>query len=128
MVLRNLVLILQVNVYVERKSLAHSLNDTKTAIEELNKLASAVVLIVIIIVWLLLMGLLTTQILVFISSQLLLVVFMFGNTARTVFEAIIFVFVMHPFDVGDRCVVDGVQVTFSAQKCFDSIRKHTHLI
>ncbi|KAL0372215.1 UNVERIFIED_CONTAM: Mechanosensitive ion channel protein 10 [Sesamum calycinum] len=28
----------------------------------------------------------------------------------TIFEAIIFVFVMHPFDVGDRCVVDGVQV------------------
>jgi small-conductance mechanosensitive channel len=91
-----------VNVYLERKSLAHSLNDTKTAIEELNKIASVIVLM---------MGFLTTQILVFISSQLLLVAFMFGNSAKTMFEAIIFVFVMHPFDVGDRCVVDGVQVT-----------------
>ncbi|XP_050382244.1 mechanosensitive ion channel protein 10-like [Argentina anserina] len=99
-----------VNVYNERKALAHSLTDTKTAIEELNRLGSAVVLIVILVVWLLLMGFLTTNILVFISSQLLLVVFVFGNTAKTVFEAIIFVFVMHPFDVGDRCVVDGVQL------------------
>ncbi|KAK8348552.1 hypothetical protein V6Z12_A06G087900 [Gossypium hirsutum] len=99
-----------VNVYLERKSLAHSLNDTKTAIEELNKLVSVVVIVVTIIVWLLLMGFLTTQILVFISSQLLLVAFMFGNTAKTVFEAIIFVFVMHPFDVGDRCVIDGIQM------------------
>ncbi|KAL6226755.1 hypothetical protein ACLB2K_000716 [Fragaria x ananassa] len=99
-----------VNVYNERKSLAHSLTDTKTAIEELNRLGSALVLVVILIVWLLLMGFLTTNILVFISSQLLLVVFVFGNTAKTVFEAIIFVFVMHPFDVGDRCVVDGVQL------------------
>ncbi|XWS70074.1 hypothetical protein CRYUN_Cryun03dG0017800 [Craigia yunnanensis] len=99
-----------VNVYLERKFLAHSLNDTKTAIEELNKLTSVVLLVVIIIVWLLIMGFLTTQILVFISSQLLLVAFMFGNTAKTVFEAIIFVFVMHPFDVGDRCVIDGVQM------------------
>lgn len=99
------------NVYLERKSLAHSLNDTKTAVEELNKLASVIVLIVSLIVGLLMMGFLTTQILVFISSQLLLVVFMFGNSAKTAFEAIIFVFVMHPFDVGDRCVVDGVQVT-----------------
>ncbi|KAG8367180.1 hypothetical protein BUALT_Bualt16G0045800 [Buddleja alternifolia] len=41
---------------------------------------------------------------------LLLVVFMFGNTAKMVFEAIIFVFITHPFDVGDRCVVDGVQM------------------
>ena len=98
------------NVYVERKSLAHSLNDTKTAIEELYRLSSVAVAVVILIVWLILMGFLTTQVLVFISSQLLLVVFVFGNTAKTVFEAIIFVFVMHPFDVGDRCVVDGVQV------------------
>ena len=70
-----------------------------------------IVLVVVIIVCLILMGFLTTQILVFISSQLLLVVFMFDNTAKTGFEAIIFVFVMHPFDVGDRCVVDGVQAT-----------------
>ncbi|KAI4380788.1 hypothetical protein MLD38_006936 [Melastoma candidum] len=99
-----------VNVYLERKSLAHSLNDTKTAIEELNKLSSAILLVVIIVIWLLLMGFMTTKVLVFISSQLLLVVFMFGNTAKMVFEAIIFVFVMHPFDVGDRCVIDGVQM------------------
>ncbi|XP_056166960.1 mechanosensitive ion channel protein 10-like [Syzygium oleosum] len=99
-----------VSVYLERKSLAYSLNDTKTAIEELNRLASAVLLVVIIIVSLLMMGVLTTQVLVFISSQLLLVAFMFGNSVKTVFEAIIFVFVMHPFDVGDRCVIDGVQM------------------
>ena len=99
------------NAYLERKSLAHSLNDTKTAIEELNKIGSCVVLIVIIIVWLLLMGFATTKVLIFISSQLLLVAFMFGNTSKTLFEAIVFVFVMHPFDVGDRCVIDGVQVS-----------------
>ncbi|KAK4401250.1 Mechanosensitive ion channel protein 10 [Sesamum angolense] len=55
-------------------------------------------------------GIATTKVLVFLSSQLVLAVFMFGNTCKTIFEAIIFVFVMHPFDVGDRCVVDGVQV------------------
>lgn len=106
---------LQVKVYLGRRSLVHSLNDTKTAVDDLNMLASVLVLIVIIIVWLLIMGFLTTQVLVFISSQLLLVVFMFGNTAKTVFEAIIFVFVMHPYDVGDRCVIDGVQVVFNSE-------------
>ncbi|CAN0841523.1 Mechanosensitive ion channel protein 10 [Linum grandiflorum] len=100
-----------VKVYKERKSLAHSLNDTKTAIEELNKLVSVILILVSIVVWLLVMGFLSTQVLVFISSQFLLAAFMFGNTAKTVFEAIVFVFVMHPFDVGDRCVVDGIQMT-----------------
>lgn len=99
-----------VNAYLERKSLAHSLNDTKTAVEELNKMASVFVAMVIVIVWNLMMGFLTTKVLVLISSQLLLVVFMFGNSAKTVFEAIIFVFIMHPYDVGDRCVIDGVQM------------------
>ncbi|KAK6115183.1 hypothetical protein DH2020_007452 [Rehmannia glutinosa] len=32
------------------------------------------------------------------------------NTCKTTFEAIIFLFVMHPFDVGDRVEVDGVQM------------------
>ncbi|KAL0324122.1 UNVERIFIED_CONTAM: Mechanosensitive ion channel protein 10 [Sesamum calycinum] len=32
------------------------------------------------------------------------------NMCKTVFESIVFVFVMHPFDIGDRCVIDGVQL------------------
>lgn len=103
---------MQVKAYLDRKSLALSLNDTKTAVKQLHKLASVVVVILIVIVTLLLLGFATTKVLVFISSQLLLVGFMFGNTCKTIFESIIFVFVMHPFDVGDRCVVDGVQVIF----------------
>ncbi|XP_043698097.1 mechanosensitive ion channel protein 10-like [Telopea speciosissima] len=99
-----------VKVFLERKSLAHSLNDTKTAVKQLNTLVSCIVLVVIIIIWLILMGIATTKLLLFISSQLLVVVFVFGNTSKTVFEAVIFVFVMHPFDVGDRCVIDGVQM------------------
>lgn len=43
-------------------------------------------------------------------SQVLVMIFIFGNTLKTTFEAIIFLFVMHPFDVGDRCLIDGVQV------------------
>ncbi|KAI6679707.1 hypothetical protein NL676_033588 [Syzygium grande] len=96
-----------VDVYRERKSLTRALKDAKTAIEELNNLASAALLVVVIILWLLLTGLLTTQMLIFISSQLLLFVFIFGDSAKDLFRAIVFVFVMHPFDVSDHCVVDG---------------------
>ncbi|GER32083.1 mechanosensitive ion channel protein 10 [Striga asiatica] len=99
-----------VKVYNGRKALAHALNDTKTAVKQLNKLVTVLLIIIIVVVWLLLTGIATTKVLVFLSSQLVLAVFMFGNTCKTIFEAIIFVFVMHPFDVGDRCVVDGVQM------------------
>ncbi|KAF8380781.1 hypothetical protein HHK36_028275 [Tetracentron sinense] len=99
-----------VRAYIERKSLGHSLNDTKTAVQQLHKLASAIVIVIIIVVSLLVMGLATTKVILVVTSQLLLVGFMFQNTCKTMFESIIFVFVMHPFDVGDRCVVDGVQM------------------
>lgn len=57
------------------------------------------------------MGIATTEVLLFISSQFLLAVISFGATAKSTLEAVIFVFVKYPFDVGDRCIVDGVQVT-----------------
>ncbi|KAM7517510.1 hypothetical protein LguiB_016472 [Lonicera macranthoides] len=53
-----------IKVYHERKYLAHSLDDAKTAIEELNKIVTGIISVVIIIVWLLLMGFATTQMVV----------------------------------------------------------------
>ncbi|URE40998.1 Late embryogenesis abundant protein [Musa troglodytarum] len=44
------------------------------------------------------------------KTALLLAAFVFGNTLKMIFEAIIFLFLMHPFDVGDRCEVEGVQM------------------
>ncbi|KAF3447574.1 hypothetical protein FNV43_RR12761 [Rhamnella rubrinervis] len=99
-----------VHAYIERKALAHSLNDTKTAVQQLHKLASAIVVVIITVVTLLVMGLATTKVIFVVTSQLLLVGFMFQNMCKTMFESIIFVFVMHPFDVGDRCVIDNVQM------------------
>ena len=87
-----------------------SLTDTKTAVDELHTLLNVLVAILTLIIWLIILKVPITHFLVFTSSQLVLVVFMFGNTCKTVFETIIFLFVIHPFDVGDRCEVDGVMV------------------
>ncbi|KAF2287162.1 hypothetical protein GH714_038519 [Hevea brasiliensis] len=100
----------QVDIYKDHDSLNNTLQHSKTAIDELNMIASVIVLIVVAVVWLLVMEVLSTKLLLFMSSQLLLVVFMFGNTVKNVFEAVIFVFVVHAFDVGDRCVIDGMVV------------------
>lgn len=101
---------MQIKVYKGRQALAHALNDTKTAVKQLNKLVTAILVVVSVVIWLLLMEIATTKVLVVLSSQLVVAAFIFGNTCKQIFEAIIFVFVMHPFDVGDRCVVDGTPV------------------
>lgn len=102
------------NAFRERRALALSLNDTKTAVNKLHHMLNVLVGVIILVVWLLILKVATTHFLVFMSSQVLLVVFMFGNTAKTTFEAIIFLFVMHPFDVGDRVEIDGVHVRNSS--------------
>ena len=100
----------QVNAFRERRALALTLNDTKTAVNKLHQMVNVVVFIIVLIISLLILGIATKQFMTYLSSQLLLVVFIFGNTCKNIFEAIIFVFVMHPFDVGDRCEIDGVEV------------------
>ncbi|XP_058002341.1 mechanosensitive ion channel protein 10-like [Hevea brasiliensis] len=111
----------KVDVYIQRDSLNRTLKYTKTAIDELNMIASIIALVAIFIVWLIFMEILTTKMLVFVMTQLAFLAFMFGNTAKTVFEAIIFVFVMHPFDVGDRCVVDGEQMVVEEMSIFTTV-------
>ncbi|TYH21634.1 hypothetical protein ES288_A04G060800v1 [Gossypium darwinii] len=99
-----------VNAFRERRALALTLNDTKTAVNKLHRMVNVLVGIIILVIWLLILEIASSKVLVFISSQLLLVAFIFGNTCKTIFEAIIFLFVMHPFDVGDRCEIDGIQM------------------
>ncbi|CAA6656038.1 unnamed protein product [Spirodela intermedia] len=89
-----------INAFRERRALSLTLNDTKTAVKRLHQMVNVVMAVVIFVLWLLIMDLATVHLLVLVSSQLLLMVF----------EALIFLFGMHPFDVGDRCEVDGVQM------------------
>lgn len=98
------------NAFIERRALALTLNDTKTAVDKLHQMVNVLVGLIILVVFLVILEIATSKFLLYISSQIVVVAFIFGNTCKTIFEAIIFVFVMHPFDVGDRCEIDGIQV------------------
>ncbi|XP_030445428.2 mechanosensitive ion channel protein 6-like [Syzygium oleosum] len=99
-----------VNAFRERRALALSLNDIKTAVDKLHKMLNVVIAFIIVIICLAILQVDVTHFLIVISSQLLVMAFVFGNTCKTIFEAIVYLFVIHPFDVGDRCEVDGVQM------------------
>ncbi|RAL48678.1 hypothetical protein DM860_000998 [Cuscuta australis] len=99
-----------VNVFRERRALALTLDDTKTAVKKLHQMVTVLVAVIIFLISLVILGFVTGRDLMYISSQVVIVTFIFGNQCKNVFEAIIFLFVMHPFDVGDRCEVDGVEM------------------
>ncbi|KAI9181724.1 hypothetical protein LWI28_017894 [Acer negundo] len=99
-----------VNAFRERRALALTLNDTKTAVNKLHKIVNVIVAIIIVVISLQVLEIASSKFLLFASSQLFLVAFVFGNTCKTIFEDIVFLFIIHPFDVGDRCEIDGVQM------------------
>ncbi|GAB2267811.1 hypothetical protein Dimus_002787 [Dionaea muscipula] len=99
-----------VNAFRERRALALTLNDTKTAVNKLHQMVNILVSIIIFVIWLIILNIATSEYLLFASSQIVLVAFVFGNTCKNIFESIIFLFIIHPFDVGDRCEIEGVQM------------------
>ncbi|XP_074281128.1 uncharacterized protein LOC141606047 [Silene latifolia] len=85
--------------------LANTLKSAKEVLDCLNKIMSGSIISATFIMWLLLTGLATTKVLVLIASPLLAATFIFGDTCKALFQGIIFIYVVHPFDVGDLCVV-----------------------
>ncbi|GKV24787.1 hypothetical protein SLEP1_g34356 [Rubroshorea leprosula] len=98
------------NAIIERRSLVQSLEDSKRLRKELNKIVSGTVLILVFIIWLILLKILTTGALVVIITQFAALTFIFGDTLKSVFQGIIFVSVMHPFDIGDCCLIKGEEM------------------
>ncbi|KAI9312179.1 Mechanosensitive ion channel-domain-containing protein, partial [Dichotomocladium elegans] len=97
-----------VRIYRERKNLAHSMRDLSQATGKLD----IILLIVFAIVWIIIVcvafGVNVGTQLMPLWSAFIAVSFVFGNSAKDAFESIIFVFVTHPFDAGDRVLV-GVE-------------------
>ncbi|KAL7207020.1 hypothetical protein ACSBR2_019669 [Camellia fascicularis] len=101
----------------ERRALALTLNDTKTAVKKLHQMVNVLVCIIIAVVCLLILGIATSKFLLFMSSQIVVVAFIFGNSCKTVFEAIIFLFVINPFDVVEEMnILTTVFLRFDNQK------------
>ncbi|MBA0706475.1 hypothetical protein Golax_018581 [Gossypium laxum] len=98
------------NAYRERKALALTLNDTKTAVKQLHHMVNVITIIIIVVIWLVILEIASSRVIVLFSSQLVVAAFIFGNTCKTIFESIVFLFIIHPFDVGDRCEINGVQL------------------
>ncbi|GAQ90635.1 mechanosensitive channel of small conductance [Klebsormidium nitens] len=96
-----------INVVRERKALALTLSDTKTAIRSLSRLLDWVVGVIVVLMCLFVLNVNVQKLLVVTSGSFLASLFVFGNTCKTVFESIIFLFVTHPFDVSDIIRVDG---------------------
>jgi small-conductance mechanosensitive channel len=91
----------------ERKSITASLKDLDSVV---SKLDGVLVFLVVIITVLVLITLLSTSaagVLTSAGSTVLALSWLFSATAQEFLQSLVFVFVKHPFDVGDRVTVYG---------------------
>ncbi|XP_021859472.1 mechanosensitive ion channel protein 10-like isoform X1 [Spinacia oleracea] len=86
--------------------LANTLSNAKEVADCLNSIIGGILIGVSFIMWLFLTRVATTKVVVLVASPLLAATFIFGDTCKTLFEGFFFIYVVHPFDVGDLCVID----------------------
>ncbi|KAI8366471.1 hypothetical protein EDC96DRAFT_508209 [Choanephora cucurbitarum] len=96
-----------IRIYRERKNLTRSMRDLSQATGKLD----IILVIIFIVVWIIIVcsafGVNVSTDLMPLWSAFVAASFIFGTSAKDAFEAIIFVFVTHPFDAGDRVLIQN---------------------
>ncbi|KAG6378714.1 Mechanosensitive ion channel-domain-containing protein [Boletus reticuloceps] len=94
-------------IYRERKALTASLKDVDSAVAKLDAVLVCVALLFIVFSCLLIFDRNNTLAsLVPLATIILGFSFIFGHSAQTLFESLIFIFSTHVFDVGDLVMID----------------------
>ncbi|PGH16164.1 hypothetical protein AJ79_01931 [Helicocarpus griseus UAMH5409] len=91
----------------ERKSITASLKDLDSVVSKLDSVFMFIVIVITILVFLSLISASTAGVLTSAGSTLLALSWLFSATAQEFLQSIVFVFIKHPFDVGDRVGIYG---------------------
>ncbi|EOX97577.1 Mechanosensitive ion channel domain-containing protein [Theobroma cacao] len=110
-----------VNIFKERRSIELTRSNSKSIVKKLNWILIFVYFIVTFVRFSLMFKLTTVSNLVFLVSAIFLAGFVFGNTCKIAFEAVIYLFVMHPFNIDDRCEIDGVELVVNKINIFSTV-------
>ena len=94
----------------ERHAISNSMHDVDQAINVLDNLLVTIVFVVVVFVFIAFLNKSLTTTLATAGTALLSLSFVFAATAQEVLGSIIFLFVKHPFDVGDRVDIGTEQL------------------
>ncbi|GKZ21981.1 hypothetical protein AbraCBS73388_007911 [Aspergillus brasiliensis] len=91
----------------ERKAITASLKDLDSVVGRLDNVLEFFVVVIAVIVFLTLISTSAAGVLTSAGSSILALSWLFSATAQEFLQSVIFVFIKHPFDVGDRVTVYG---------------------
>ncbi|KIJ70434.1 hypothetical protein HYDPIDRAFT_105154 [Hydnomerulius pinastri MD-312] len=108
-------------IYKERRFLSRSMRDVGAALKTLNQILLLFALVILFFISLSVFGVNVTQSLTSVYSLGIALSFIFKNSASNVFDAIMFLFVTHPFDTGDRCFIDSENLVVKKMGLFATV-------
>ncbi|KAF9224318.1 hypothetical protein BS17DRAFT_752270 [Gyrodon lividus] len=108
-------------IYKERRFLSRSIRDVGVALKTLNQILLLFALIILFFISLSVFGVNVTQSLTSVYSLGIAASFIFKNAASSMFDAIMFLFVTHPFDTGDRCFIDSDNLVVKKMGLFATV-------
>lgn len=91
----------------ERKAITASLKDLDSVVSKLDDVFLFIVFVITILVFVSLISTSAAGVLTSAGSAVLALSWLFSATAQEFLQSVIFVFVKHPFDVGDRVTIYG---------------------
>eukprot|EP01135_Chromosphaera_perkinsii_P002281 Nk52_evm67s221 gene=Nk52_evmTU67s221 len=89
-------------IFKERKALSYSLSDTKTIVATLDTVFTVLIFFILFFVYLIIFGVDVVKFIIALAGIIAAFAFAFGESIKEVYENTIFIFVVHPFDIGDR--------------------------
>lgn len=95
------------NIYRERRDLEKNIIELGAIVGRLHDIFLTIIAFIVIILAFLVYEVDFTAFLASLGTVALSLSFVFGSSAATTFNCIIFLFVMHPYDIGDRVFIDG---------------------
>ena len=111
-------------ILAERNALVVNSFDSQHALRHLDSLLLIFVLFISSLVWLLMWDVDLNKLFITFSTFVLAFAFFFGATAREFFQGVIFVFVRHPYDVGDKVIIEGEKFTVEEIQLLSTVMKH----
>ncbi|KAJ7667633.1 Mechanosensitive ion channel-domain-containing protein [Mycena polygramma] len=108
-------------VYKERRFLARAMRDVGAALKTLDQMLLVFALIVQFFISLSVFGVNITNSLTSVYSLGIGASFIFKTAASSAFDSIMFLFVTHPFDTGDRCFIDDEVMVVKKMTLFATV-------
>ncbi|KAJ1667633.1 hypothetical protein EV178_001101 [Coemansia sp. RSA 1646] len=108
-------------VYKERRALLSALSDMGQVVGKLDMFLTAIAVVIIVIIALLVFGLDALKSLATMGTLFVGWSFVFGNTFKTTFECVVFLFQVHAYDVGDTVVIATESLTVSQIRLLSTV-------